>query len=98
MTNLTMYVNILSFPQLQKTSKGAAKPSTGQSQEGTGEGEEGVKMNDTRFFKVGSLILGPFKPLLTVWSDLIPQMLQRDLQDEDKFSGIHWLTPVNVPM
>ena len=46
MTNLTMYVNILSFPQLQETSTGAAQPSTGQTQEGTGEGEEGVKMND----------------------------------------------------
>jgi len=41
-----MYVNVSSFPQLQKTSTGAAQPSTGQSQEGTGEGEEGVKMND----------------------------------------------------
>jgi len=42
MTNLTMYVNILSFLQLQKTSTGAAQPSTGQSREGTGEGEDGV--------------------------------------------------------
>lgn len=38
-TNLTMYVNILSFPQLQKTSTGAAQPPAGQSQEGTEEGE-----------------------------------------------------------
>jgi len=42
MTNLTMYVNILSFPKLQKTSTGGAQPTTGQSQEGTGEGQEGV--------------------------------------------------------
>ena len=59
MTNLTMYVNILSFPQLQETSTGAAQPSTGQSQEGTGEGEEGVKMNDKwfGFFLSGILTL-----------------------------------------
>jgi len=48
--------------------------------------------------KVWSLLLGPLKPLLIVRSDLITQMSQCDLQDEDKFSGIHWLTPVNVPV
>ena len=89
------------FPQLQKTSTGAAQSPTGQSQEGTAEGGEGVKMNDKWLFsvkKVGSLLLVELKPLLTIRSGLIPQMSQCDLQDEDKFSRIHWLTPVNVPV
>jgi hypothetical protein len=35
-----MPTNILSVPQLQKTSTGAAQPSTGHSQEGTAEGQQ----------------------------------------------------------
>jgi hypothetical protein len=52
MTNLTMYMNIKSFPQLQKTATAAAaaaQPSTGHSQEGTGEEDEGVNRNDQFF-------------------------------------------------
>jgi hypothetical protein len=47
-------------------------------------------ISDLVFFykKVGSLHLGPFNPLLTVRSDLIPQMSQCDLQDEVKTSSV----------
>jgi hypothetical protein len=78
-TFLTMYKNILTFPQWDKTSRGTGQLSANHSYEGTGEEEEDVYISD---FKSGLRLKEEEQihkeksvSVLSVWVEAVPFLL-----------------------